>query len=68
MSLQQKPSRALHRFNPPIWRLVELSYPIHDCDVLVTSFMHCDLGYFDLEQKTLQPLDNPFGTRLSPTS
>jgi hypothetical protein len=24
------------------------------------------LGYFDLEQKTLQPLDNPFGTRLSP--
>jgi hypothetical protein len=27
-----------------------------------------DLGYFDLEQKTLQPLDNPFGTRLSPMS
>jgi hypothetical protein len=26
------------------------------------------LGYFDLEQKTLQPLDNPFGTRLSPMS
>jgi hypothetical protein len=25
-----------------------------------------DLGYFDLEQRTLQPLDNPFGTRLSP--
>jgi hypothetical protein len=24
-----------------------------------------DLGYFDLEQKTPQPLDNPFGTRLS---
>jgi len=32
------------------------------------SFMHYDLGYFDLEQKTLQPLDNPFGTRLSPMS
>jgi hypothetical protein len=30
--------------------------------------MHYDLGYFDLEQKTLQPLDNPFGTRLSPMS
>jgi len=28
--------------------------------------MHYDLGYFDLEQKTLQPLNNPFGTRLSP--
>jgi hypothetical protein len=26
------------------------------------------LGYFDLEQKTLQPLDNPFGMRLSPMS
>jgi hypothetical protein len=25
-------------------------------------------GYFDLEQKTLQPLDNPFGKRLSPMS
>jgi hypothetical protein len=29
------------------------------------SFMQYDLGYFDLEQKTPQPLDNPFGTRLS---
>jgi len=32
---------------------------------LARRFMHYDLGYFDLEQKTLQPLDNPFGTRLS---
>jgi hypothetical protein len=30
--------------------------------------MHQDLGYIDLEQKTLQPLDNPFGPRLSPMS
>jgi hypothetical protein len=30
--------------------------------------LHYDLGYFDLEQKTLQPLDNPIGTRLSPMS
>jgi hypothetical protein len=29
---------------------------------------HAHLGYFDLEQKTLQPLDNPFGARLSPMS
>ena len=28
--------------------------------------MHYELGYIDLEQKTLQPLDNPFGPRLSP--
>ncbi len=27
-----------------------------------------DLGYIDLEQKTLQPVDNPFGPRLSPMS
>ena len=25
-------------------------------------------GYIDLEQKTLQPPDNPFGPRLSPIS
>jgi hypothetical protein len=64
--------------------LPELTYPFHDRDVAswlakssasrkddgiwLTSFMHHDLGYFDLEQKTLQPLDNPFGTRLSPAS
>jgi hypothetical protein len=30
--------------------------------------MQYDLGYIDLEQKTLQPLDNPFGTRLLPMS
>jgi hypothetical protein len=30
--------------------------------------MISDLGYFDLEQKTLQPPDNPFGMRLSPMS
>jgi hypothetical protein len=33
---------------------------------------HLDLSAFaqgfDLEEKTLQPLDNPFGTRLSPMS
>jgi hypothetical protein len=37
-----------------------------DDGIWLASFMHYDLGYFDLEQKTLQPLDNPFGTRLSP--
>ena len=39
-----------------------------DEGIWIASFMHYDLGYFDLEQKTLQPLDNPFGTRLSPMS
>jgi hypothetical protein len=39
-----------------------------DDGIWLVSFMHYDLGYFDLEQKTPQPLDNPFGTRLSPMS
>ena len=30
--------------------------------------MHYDLGYIHLVQKTLQPLDNPFGPRLLPVS
>jgi hypothetical protein len=36
--------------------------------IRLVSFMQYGLGYFDLEQKPLQPLDNPFGTRLSPLS
>ena len=39
-----------------------------DEGIWLVSFMHYDLGYIDLEQKTLQPLDNPFGPRLSPIS
>ncbi|MGH6611576.1 MAG: IS481 family transposase [Burkholderiaceae bacterium] len=39
-----------------------------DDGIWLLSFMHYDLGYFDLEQKTLQPLDNPFGARLLPMS
>ena len=36
--------------------------------IWLISFMHYDLGYIDLEQRTLQTIDNPFGTRLSPMS
>jgi transposase InsO family protein len=39
-----------------------------DEGIWIVSFMSYDLGYIDLEQRTLQPLDNPFGTRLSPMS
>src|SRR5436305_14982631 len=39
-----------------------------DEGIWLVSFMHYDLGYFDLDQKTLQPLDNPFGPRLTPMS
>ena len=39
-----------------------------DEGIWIVSFMNYDLGYIDLEQKTLQPLDNPFGPRLLPMS
>ena len=39
-------------------------YKAHGLEVL----MRYDLGYIDLEQRTLQTIDNPFGTRLSPMS
>jgi hypothetical protein len=39
-----------------------------DEGIWLVSFMHYDLRYFDLEQKTLQPLSSPFGTRLSSMS
>lgn len=87
----------------PYAGLPDVSYPLHDRDLIVTacgricmhrkkinlstvlagqrvglkevddaiwlvSFMTYDLGYIDLEARTLQPLDNPFGTRLLPMS
>jgi len=39
-----------------------------DEGIWLVSFMTYDLGYIDLEQKTLQTIDNPFGPRLSPMS
>jgi transposase InsO family protein len=97
------PSEAYSASSRSYDGLPELTYPLHDRDVLITacgriclhrkkinistalagqrvgikevddgiwivSFMRYDLGYIDLEQRTLQPLDNPFGPRLSPMS
>ena len=103
-ALQMKTPAEVYSPSPrPYQGLPELSYPMHDRDIMVTacgrlcmhrkrinistvlagqrlgvkevdegiwlvSFMHYDLGYIDLEQKTLQTLDNPFGTRLSTMS
>ena len=39
-----------------------------DDGIWLVSFLNYDLGYIDLEQKTLQTIDNPFGTRLLPMS
>ena len=35
-----------------------------DDAIWLVSFMHYDRGYIDLEQRTLQTIDNPFGARL----
>ena len=103
-ALAMKTPADVYRGSPrPYQGLPEVSYPLHDREVVVTacgricmhrkrinlsyvlagqrvgikevddgiwivSFMHYDLGYIDLEQKTLQPLDNPFGARLLPMS
>ena len=39
-----------------------------DDGIWVVTFMAYDLGYIDLERKTLQPIDNPFGAKVSPMS
>ncbi len=39
-----------------------------DSGIWLVSFMEYDLGYVDLEEKTLQPLDNPFGPKVLPMS
>jgi hypothetical protein len=103
-ALAMKCPAEIYTPSPKPYRgLPEVTYPLHDKDVLVTacgricmhrkrvnistvlagqrlgikeidegiwlvSFMHYDLGFIDLEQKTLQPLDNPFGPRLLPMS
>ena len=36
--------------------------------IWLVSFMDYDLDYIDLEEKTLQPLDNPFGPKVLPMS
>jgi putative transposase len=38
---------------------------VHD-DIWLVSSMDYDLGYFDLDTRVLEPLDNPFGPRVSP--
>lgn len=39
-----------------------------DDGIWLVSLMSCDLGFINLEQKTLQPLAKAFGPRLSPMS
>ena len=39
-----------------------------DDGIWLVSFMAYDLGYIDLEQKTLQTIDNPFAPKVLPMS
>jgi len=39
-----------------------------DNGIWLVSFMVYDLGYIDLEERTLQPLANPFGPKVLPMS
>ncbi len=36
--------------------------------VWLVTFMEYDLGYFDHETCRLEPIDNPFGSKLLPMS
>ena len=38
---------------------------VHD-DIWLVSFMDYDFGYFDLETRVLEPLQNPFGPKVLP--
>jgi hypothetical protein len=38
---------------------------VHDAIRLVSS-LDCELGYFDLETRVLEPVANPFGPKLLP--
>jgi hypothetical protein len=40
---------------------------VHD-HIWLVSFMDYDLGYFDLETRVLEPLENPFGPKVLPMS
>jgi transposase InsO family protein len=39
-----------------------------DDGIWLVTFMHYDLGYIDLEQRTLQTIDTPFGSSVLPMS
>jgi hypothetical protein len=46
----------------------KLGFKEVDDGIWLVSFMDYDLGYVDLEEKTLQPLNNPFGPKVLPMS
>jgi hypothetical protein len=69
LALEQiKPERLLDNA-----RILELAHKAHFLslkqtpeDIWLVSFMDYDLGYFDLETRVLEPLENPFGPKVLP--
>ncbi len=72
-------NRCRHQLRPPLslsqedqsqhlpgWQAVRVKAV--DDGIWLVSFMDYDLGYVDLEEKTLQPLENPFGPKVLPMS
>jgi hypothetical protein len=50
----------------PIGNRADQAVGIKEVDdgIWLVSFIDYDLGYIDLEEKTLQPLNNPFGPKV----
>jgi hypothetical protein len=61
---QQHGDEAFQKSNKR-WFVLELRPKDHD-DIWLVSFMDCDLGYFDLETRVLEPLENPVGPKVLP--
>jgi len=66
--------RPLRALIAPLPRPGDVSYPFADATFTVThcgriwlvTFMHYDLGYFDDEVGRLEPIENPFGSKVLP--
>ncbi len=66
---EERPHEALDMKTPseayvPPSRAYEGLPEVED-GIWLIGFMHYDLGYIDLEQRTLQTIDNPFGRRVA---
>jgi putative transposase len=62
-ALGMKCPAEVYQPSPRVYQgLPDIDYPLHD-KVIVVNY---DLGYFDLETRVLEPLENPFGPKVLP--
>ena len=63
------PPSSATRFENAFQRVdIKLGIKEVEDGIWIVSFMRYHLGNIDLEQRTLQSRDNPFGPKLSPIS